>query len=114
MPKCDRWQNNLKIGQNLDEDERVLAMNLTPVYEQWRKETLQEGRQEGRQEGIQVGLQQGERSLILRQLSRRVGVMSPEVKLQIEMLPLHRLEALGEALLDFENADNLMAWLRSN
>jgi Domain of unknown function (DUF4351) len=107
-------QINLNVGQNLDEDEKVLAMNLTPVYEQWRKETLQEGRQEGRQEGIQVGLQQGERSLILRQLSRRVGVMSPEVRSQVEVLPLHRLEALGEALLDFENADDLMDWLLSN
>jgi hypothetical protein len=103
-------QINLNVGQNLDEDERVLAMNLTPVYEQWRKETLQEGRQEG----IQVGLQQGERSLILRQLSRRVGVMSPEVRSQVELLPLHRLEVLSEALLDFENADDLMDWLRSN
>ncbi len=97
---------NLNMGQNLNKDERTLAMNLTPVYEQWRKETLQEGRQEGRQEG--------ERSLILRQLSRRVGTMSPAVMSQVETLPLHRLEALGEALLDFANADDLMDWLRSN
>jgi predicted transposase YdaD len=126
MIKCDRhsgsgivgdrsqllWYDaqQLHVGQNLDEDERALAMNLTPVYEQWRKETLQEGRQEG----IQVGLQQGERSLILRQLSRRFGVMSPDLKSQVEVLPLNRLEALGEALLDFKNTDDLMAWLRSN
>jgi predicted transposase YdaD len=89
-------------------------MNLTPVYEQWRKETLQEGRQEGRQERIQVGLQQGERSPILRQPSRRVRVMSPEVRSQVEVLPFHRLKALGETLLDFEHADDLMDWLRSN
>ncbi|NJM68483.1 MAG: hypothetical protein HC851_23885, partial [Acaryochloris sp. RU_4_1] len=29
-------QIHLRVGQNLDEDERKLAMNLTPVYEQWR------------------------------------------------------------------------------
>jgi predicted transposase YdaD len=93
------------IAQNLNEDKKALAMNLTPVYEQRRKETLQEGRQEGRQEG--------ERSLILRQLSRRVGTMSPDVMSQVEALPLQHLEALGEALLDFTNADDLMTWLRT-
>lgn len=31
-------QINLDVGQNLDQDEKKLAMNLTPV--QWRKETL--------------------------------------------------------------------------
>ena len=81
-------------------------MNLTPVYEQWRKETLQEGRQEGRQEG--------ERSLILRQLSRRVGPISPDVIAQVEALSLQQLEGLGEALLDFANTDDLITWLRSN
>jgi predicted transposase YdaD len=101
------------FAQNLNKDKRALAMNLTPVYEQWRKETLQEGRQEGRQEGIQLGLQQGERSLILRQLSRGVGTMSPDVMSQVEALPLQHLEALGEALLDFTNADDLMTWLRT-
>jgi flagellar biosynthesis/type III secretory pathway protein FliH len=35
-------------------------MNLSPVYEKWCQETLQEGRQEG----MQLGLYQGERSLV--------------------------------------------------
>ncbi len=98
-------QINLKIGQNLDQDERELAMNLTPVYdEQWRKETLQEG--------LQEGLQQGERSLVLRQLTRRLGRVSPEVVSRIEVLSLTELEALGEALLDFSSSDDLMTWLK--
>jgi hypothetical protein len=41
-------------------------------------------------------------------------MMSSDIKSQVEALPLHRLEVLGEALLDFSNADDLMAWLRSN
>jgi hypothetical protein len=105
---------NLKIGQNLNQDEKALAMNLTPVYEQWRKETLQEGRQEGRQEGIQLGLQQGERSLVLRQLSHRLGELSPEVVSRIEALSLTQLETLGEALLDFSRLTDLATWLNSN
>jgi predicted transposase YdaD len=93
-----------------NEDKRTLAMNLSPVYEQWRKETLQEGRQEG----IQLGLQQGERSLILRLLARRVGNLSPEFITKIEALSLSKLEVLGEALLDFTSSDDLMVWLQSN
>jgi hypothetical protein len=68
-------QISLKVGQNLSTDERRIAMNLTPVYEQWRQETLDEGRQEGRQEGLDH-----ERSLILRQLSRQVKIPSSEIR----------------------------------
>jgi predicted transposase YdaD len=107
-------QISLQVGENLDEDERMLAMNLTPVYEQWRQETLQEGRQEGRQEGIQLGLQQGERSLVLRLLTRQVGTLPAEVKSQVEALSLPELEMLGEALLGFSRLEELRDWLRSH
>jgi hypothetical protein len=97
---------DLNVVQNLNKDERALAMNLSPVYEKWRQETLQEGRQEGRQEG--------ERSLILRLLSRRIGNLSPNVVSKVEALSLPQLELLGEALLDFTSVDDLMTWLQSN
>jgi predicted transposase YdaD len=66
-------------------------MNLSPVYEKWRQETLQEGRQEG------------ERSLVLRQLSYRIGTLSTQILSSIEALSLPKLEMLGEELLDFTN-----------
>ncbi|MGF1602070.1 MAG: DUF4351 domain-containing protein [Thermosynechococcaceae cyanobacterium] len=105
-------QISLQVGENLDEDERILAMNLTPVYEQWRQETLQEGRQEGRQEGIQVGLRQGERALVLRLLTHQLGALPAEVISQIEVLSLPELEMLGEALLGFSRLEELKDWLR--
>jgi Domain of unknown function (DUF4351) len=105
---------NLNVLQNLNKDERALAMNLSPVYEKWRQETLQEGRQEGRQEGMQLGLYQGERSLVLRLLSRRIGDLSPDFISRVEALSLPKLEMLGEALLDFTGSDDLMTWLEAN
>ncbi|NJK52974.1 MAG: DUF4351 domain-containing protein [Leptolyngbyaceae cyanobacterium SU_3_3] len=42
-----------------------------------------------------------EQSLILRQLTRRIGDVSPDLQSQIQALTLDQLEALGEALLDF-------------
>jgi hypothetical protein len=101
-------QISLNVGQNLTTDERALAMNLTPVYEKWRQETLDEGRQEGRQEGLEQ-----ERSLILRQLIHRIGKVSPAMRSQVESLSLPQLESLGEALLDFTGADDLGDWLRT-
>jgi predicted transposase YdaD len=97
-------QISLNVGQNLTTDERALAMNLTPVYEKWRQETLDEGLQEGLQR---------ERSLILRQLTRRVGGLPPDIRSQVESLPLEQLEALGEALLDFSQPSDLVDWLRT-
>jgi hypothetical protein len=73
---------------------------------------FERGIQEGRQEGMQEGLAQ-ERSLILRLLSRRVGILSSEVRSQVEALSLEQLESLGEALLDFSSASDLELWLRT-
>nr|WP_299413807.1 DUF4351 domain-containing protein [Acaryochloris sp. IP29b_bin.148] len=67
---------------------------------------------EGRQEGEQTGILKGERTLILRQLARRVGNPSPEIRLQIQSLSLEQLEALGEALFDFSESNDLVGWLR--
>jgi hypothetical protein len=105
-------QISLNVGQNLSTDERAIAMNLTPVYEKWRQETLDEGQQRGLEQGLEQGLQH-ERSLILRLLSRRVGTLSSEVRSQVESLSMEQLESLGEALLDFTNSDDLDRWIRS-
>ncbi|MDG2990917.1 Rpn family recombination-promoting nuclease/putative transposase [Candidatus Synechococcus calcipolaris G9] len=69
------------------------------------QEILQEGRQEGRQEG--------ESTLILRQLHRRLGILSDQVVSQIRGLSLEQLESLGEALLDFQDLYDLETWLGS-
>jgi hypothetical protein len=41
-------QISLSIGQNLDNERMEIAMNLTPMYEQWLKDTLQAGERKGR------------------------------------------------------------------
>ncbi len=58
------------------------------------------------------GIEQGERSLILRQLVRRVGSLPAEVQLSVEALSLAQLERLGEALLDFTTIADLEFWLQ--
>ncbi|MBX9253661.1 Rpn family recombination-promoting nuclease/putative transposase [Desmonostoc muscorum CCALA 125] len=53
------------------------------------------------------------RSLILRQLTRRVGELPQQVGERIETLCLEQLENLGEALLDFTSMADLQAWLEA-
>ena len=62
----------------------------------------------------QEGEEQGERKIIFRQLNRRVGELSQEVRSQIETLSLEQLENLGEALLDFNSMGDLQTWLDGN
>jgi predicted transposase/invertase (TIGR01784 family) len=69
---------------------------------------------EGEQVGEQRGVLKGEQSLILRLLTRRIGDITPEIRSQIQTLPLTQLEDLGEALLDFRDGTDLQDWLRSH
>jgi predicted transposase YdaD len=78
-----------------------IALQETRVYQ----EAKEEGREEGRQ-------QEG-RSLILRLLTRRVGTLPDNLAAQITALPLEQLEALAEALLDFQAIADLETWLES-
>ena len=65
------------------------------------------------QEGLQEGRQEGEAALIIRQLTRLVGHLpEPQVQ-QIRSLPQAKLEALGEALLDFASLEDLQSWLNA-
>ncbi|MCF4965907.1 Rpn family recombination-promoting nuclease/putative transposase [Nostoc sp. CMAA1605] len=86
------------------EVEEMLGITLkeTRVY--------REIKEEGREEGREAGREEGEKSLVLRQLTRRVGELSPEVRSRVESLSLEQLENLGEALLDFQGMADLEAW----
>jgi predicted transposase YdaD len=84
-------------------EEFTQSVAYQEIYGQGRQEGLQEGRNEGRQEG--------ERDLALRQLRSRCGPLSSQQVARIRALPLEQLEALGEALLEFQGPDDLNAWL---
>ena len=70
--------------------------------------------QQLRQEGWQEGLQAGEANVTLRLLSRRCGPLSEATTARIQTLRLEQLEALADALLDFQGSEDLTAWLAAN
>lgn len=81
---------------------RKEIMQQSVIYQEWKEEFLQEGELSG------------ESRLVLRQLIRRIGDVSPELQSQIQTLALDQLEALGEALLDFTEPADLVNWLQEN
>jgi predicted transposase YdaD len=94
-----------------------ITLQETRVYreikEEGREQGREEGREQGREEGREEGREQGERILVLRQLNRRVGKLTPKMRETVETLSLTQLENLGEALLDFNNPADLETWLKS-
>uniref|UniRef100_UPI00037B1462 DUF2887 domain-containing protein n=2 Tax=Chlorogloeopsis fritschii TaxID=1124 RepID=UPI00037B1462 len=82
-------------GKSQTEVEEMLGITLkeTRVYREIREE--------------------GEKSLVLRQLTRRVGELPQEVRQRVESLSLEQLENLGEALLDFTSMADLETWLEA-
>jgi predicted transposase YdaD len=69
------------------------------------------GQQEGEQESEQKGRQTEATAITVRQLQRRCGTLSPSQQSRIQALPLSALEALLDALLDFQGPNDLTAWL---
>jgi predicted transposase/invertase (TIGR01784 family) len=87
------------------------------IYRDWyaiemtaRQEAMQQGREQGREEERQLALQR-EQSLILRQLTRKLGELDESIRARVSALSFEQLELLGVAFLDFTTMADLDAWL---
>jgi hypothetical protein len=106
------WKISIEITGRVDAEEELM-MALSQAYLEWEQQTEQRGEQRGRQEGEQRGALKEAQSLILRQLTRRIGNIAPAMQTQIRSLSLTQLEDLGEALLDFATPIDLADWLQN-
>jgi predicted transposase YdaD len=100
-----------------EEIKTMLALNdielkQTRFYQEIAEEEKQKGLFEGRQEGRQEECI----ALLTRQLRRKFGLQpSLEQALQrLPGLPLENLENLADALLDFNDVNDLQHWLVTN
>jgi predicted transposase YdaD len=75
------------------------------------REGIAEGKKEGIAEGKKEGIAEGKQDLISRQLRHKVGELPAEIEAQVLVLPLEKLDALSEALLDFNTLADLETWL---
>jgi len=91
-------------------EEQIMVIAGIPREEIRHTRAVQDWLAEGRQEGEA----RGEAKVTLRQLNRRCGPLSEANTAQIRALPLEQLEALADALLDFQGPTDLVAWLAVN
>jgi hypothetical protein len=91
----DYLEENLRINQELDEDDRELVMRLEPLYQRDREQAVQSG----------------EQRLVMRLLNRRIGSIDTSLIERVQGLSIEQLENLGEALLDFSGVADLEGWL---
>lgn len=93
----------------------LIDLKETRFYQETREEALRDGREAGLQAGLQEGRKVEAESLIIRQLTRKLGTDLPEaLQEQVRQLPLGTLEALGEALFDLTALADLETWLAQN
>ncbi|MBM5818275.1 MAG: DUF4351 domain-containing protein [Cyanobacteria bacterium K_Offshore_surface_m2_239] len=96
-------------------DDFTNSVAYKEIFGRGLEEGQQLGRQEGRLEGRQEGRLEGRKAeaaaMTLRQLQRRCGSLPLDQKTSVQALPLADLEALADALLDFQGPADLTAWL---
>ncbi len=92
---------------------RVELDRLEPAEQESVMEIVTSWMAQGIEQGIEQGIKR-ERSLILRLLSRKVGVLPDSVRSRVAAIAIIQLESLGEALLDFSNLSDLETWLAEN
>ncbi|MGH7600697.1 MAG: DUF4351 domain-containing protein, partial [bacterium] len=73
----------------------------------WFEQSHAEGHAEGRVEGELIG----KRLLLQKQLERKFGLLSQELKAHLQKLDSSQLDALATTLFDLATTEDLRAWL---
>jgi predicted transposase/invertase (TIGR01784 family) len=63
---------------------------------------------------LQQGIERGKSELIVRQMRRLIGEISPDIQTRICELNLENLNNLGDAMFDFESVSDLVTWLQEH
>ena len=109
----------LLAGLSFSQDviQRLLAMSIledSSVYQYIVHKGLEQGLEQGLVQGLEQGRQQEACTLVLRLLERRCGPLQPAQRATISALPLERLEALVDVVLDFQGTNDLLRWLEQS
>ncbi len=88
---------------------------LTPSEQEATMEMMtswhREGLKAGRQEGIVEGKKEGKEELVIQQINRVLGSISPKLEKRLYNLSMEQLNELGLALFDFKSVNDLQNWL---
>lgn len=93
------------------EEESLLEAEIATM-EPTQREVIMQIVTSWMEKGLQQGRQEEALALILRQLARRIGEVTPQLQERLRQLSLTQLEDLAEALLDFSTEEDLLGWLQ--
>lgn len=94
------------------EVEKMLGVDITLQETRFHKEVKAEGEEIGKEIGKEIGETEGQRSLLLLLLDRKLGKLPVRTKKTIAALDPIKLETLAIELLDFETIGDLNDWLK--
>ncbi|MFN7790513.1 MAG: DUF2887 domain-containing protein, partial [Pseudanabaena sp.] len=121
FPKLTRQEVEAMFSHSDLKKTRVYQDAMLEGVQIGKQEGLQIGKQEGlqigKQEGLQIGKQEGlqrQVAMLLRQLTRKFGKISPRIKSQISKLSVAQLEDLAEAIFDLQSSADLSAWIKKH
>ncbi len=97
------WGVKIETGEVESFVGQEMIMAFSQAFLDWEQAT--------EAKGIAIGQREQARSLVIRLLARRVGILSVELRSRVEELSIAQLESLGEALLDFDQLSDLINWL---
>ncbi|NET41934.1 DUF4351 domain-containing protein [Okeania sp. SIO2B3] len=75
------------------------------------QDIFQTGFERGFQRGFERGLKQGIAKIIIRFLTRNLGIISEQMEAKIRSLSISELDELVDAQFNFTSMDDLMNWL---
>ena len=99
------------ISQFLREEIMQESVIYQDILQKGEKIGQKRGEKIGQKRGEEIGQKIGEERLVIRLISRRFGELQPALTERIKLLSTEELEDLGEALLDFLEVSDLVAWL---
>jgi hypothetical protein len=104
-----KYLSEKSSASGLTQEEEDFMKTMQEIDTLYRAE-MNRARLEGQLQGEREGELKGQQELVLRLLKRRVGNLSSDLETRVRALPLARLEAFGEALLDFTRMEDAIAW----
>ena len=110
----------IQFQQEISTFSQPVQEGVMQITTSWMRQGIEQGIERGIEQGIERGIEQGieqgierEKTLILRQLKRKLGEINPSLETKIMELSIDDVEVLGEALFDFSTVEDLINWLNT-
>ena len=72
---------------------------------------IEQGIERGLEQGIEQGILRGQRQMLIRQMTRHIGLLPAHIEARIDILSSHHITELGEALFDLNSYAEVDEWL---